>query len=172
MASLTIRTIHNKLILPINQESFQGTIDKLGDYVTVKPTNLGSSTVSLSLDKVKSVIGLDAQETVNLEDFGQQASEFSDQQVSSREQEIALLGQKDGARDATLYAVTRNVFFDQYKNVPLHQLAVISGMQEEVQALQLGNDRKASLPEILAKVPKGVNLLQPIREVRALTAGN
>ena len=169
--AITVRTIHSKLLLPLGQEAFQATIDKLGSYVTVKPTNLGSSTVSLTLAQVKTALGLDEQESEKLEDFGQQASEFSNQQVSSREQEIALLAQRDAARDATLYSAAKSMFFDQYKDVPLSQLVKLSGMEAEVGALQLGNDRKLSLQEILSRAPRGANLLQPIVEVKALAAG-
>lgn len=171
MASITVRTIHTKLQLATGQEAFQSTIDTLGSHVTVK-TNLGSSTVALTLAEAKTLLGLDEQESQRLEDFGQEASNFDANQMGGREQELALLAQKDAVRDATIYSAARSLIFEQYKNVPLNQLAQLSGMQDEVAALQMGNGGGLSLQRILSTAPKGVNLLQPIRETKALSAGN
>lgn len=171
MASLTIRTAHNKLGLPSNTEAFQSTIDTLASYVTVKPSNIGSSTIALTLAEVKTMLGLDEQEENDLKGAGQKASAFNQQKVADLSGDLKEMARQSAAKKATIFKAAEAYFFEQAVQLPLADLAAATGMTEQVDALQLGNAPELSLRNLISQDFQPTQLLQPMKIVRALAAG-
>ena len=172
MASLTIRTVHTKLSLPLSQQDFERTIETLGSYVTIKPNNLGSSLVALTLIQAKTALGLDEQEANDLKDAGQKASSFSQQKVMDLSGDLNEQARQSAAKKATIWKAAEAYYFEQAVQLPLADLAAATGMTDQVDALQLGNAPELTLRNLIPHDFQPIQLLQPMRTVKALMAGN